>query len=648
MKTKNIIKYVAILMIVFSSCVEDGDFEIPTLGDDKEYANLKSLSEIATLYQSGIVDFEEEITTYGYVISDDRDGNFFGAITIQDKPEKPTIGFQVRISGNNLSARYNVGRKIYIKLKGLALSKYHETFQIGVRNGYIVDRMSEHEYVKFIDRSSEVATLIPTELKINEITDDHVNMLIKINNLQSEIKGLTFANPTNNDNINRNLISCDSFDKIILRTSGYSTFKSVPIPDKKGSITAVLGKFENDYQLLIRNTDDVDLTQEYGCYNNPTQTSLAEVKNLFSGSETRITESLKIKVVVTSSLIKGNISNKNAFVQDASAAIALNFSDTYNLNLGDEIEIAVGGLLLSKYNGLLRLNLATSNILSTTSGTLPTPEIITFTQALTGDYESKLVKINDVQFKDIAKTYAGNNVLTSDCTDALKLVSVKTDAAFANNQVSDKKGTITGILTQSNGVELYIRDENDVDFTATYDCVPSGTSNDLFFSEYVEGSSSNKYIEIYNATGADVDLSTYSLELYGNGSPTATRNLDLSSLATTTLANNEVLVLYNSRADTAIINEGDYSSSIPFFNGDDAVALLKNGTVIDVVGKIGEDPGAGWEVAGETDATKDHTLIRKSTIITGNTDWAISAGTDASNSEWEVKAKDDFSSVGKR
>ena len=45
-------------------------------------------------------------------------------------------------------------------------------------------------------------------------------------------------------------------------------------------------------------------------------------------------------------------------------------------------------------------------------------------------------------------------------------------------------------------------------------------------------------------------------------------------------------------------------------------------TVLDVIGEIGEDPGAGWSVAGVADATKDHTLVRKCGIFEGNTDWA--------------------------
>ncbi|WP_271405734.1 DUF5689 domain-containing protein [Tenacibaculum soleae] len=654
MKTINTFKFVTIFFISFilSSCVEDGNFTIPTLGDDKEYTTIKSLSEIAQLYQGSLIEFEEDITTFGYVISNDKEGNFYKSIIIQDAPENPSVGFEILIDDFNLNARYAIGRKIFINLKGLFLNKKNDAYQIGVENTFRngVDKIGPNDYVHYIDRTSEIATIVPIELTTTQITDTHINTLVNINNLQSETQGLTYANASNTDTVDRIFTSCDSFDTITLTTSGYSDFKALFIPDKKGNITAVLNKLDLEYQLFIRDTNDVQLTQDYGCYNNATEVLLDDIKTLFTGNETTITNNLKVKVIVTSDLSKGNISNKNAFVQDSSAGIFLNFNGTHNLNLGDEITIAVNGLKLNKNNGLLQLNLTTSNILSTTTGTLPIPEIITFTEALSENYESKLVQIEGVQFKNITKNYAGENTLTSDCNNELKILSVNPGAVFANNQVSDKKGTITGIITRNNIVQLYIRDESDINFTQTYNCTATGggSGNDLFFSEYVEGSSNNKYLEIYNGTGVTVDLASYKIELYGNGSDSATRSLDFSTLTNTTLINGQTLVIYSASANDNIKNQGDVASGVIYFNGDDAIALLKNNTVIDLIGKIGEDPGTGWEVAGISEATKNHTLIRKTSIIKGNIDWSTSAGTNTTNSEWEVKNIDDFSSIGNR
>ncbi|NCX25052.1 MAG: hypothetical protein EBX13_04655, partial [Proteobacteria bacterium] len=67
---------------------------------------------------------------------------------------------------------------------------------------------------------------------------------------------------------------------------------------------------------------------------------------------------------------------------------------------------------------------------------------------------------------------------------------------------------------------------------------------------------------------------------------------------------------------------------------------------IDFIGDFNGDPGSGWEVAGVANATKDHTLVRKATVTTGNTDWTASAGTNADDSEWIVKDNEDWTDLG--
>jgi hypothetical protein len=166
-----------------------------------------------------------------------------------------------------------------------------------------------------------------------------------------------------------------------------------------------------------------------------------------------------------------------------------------------------------------------------------------------------------------------------------------------------------------------------------------GQATDLYFSKYGEGSSNNKFLEIYNGTGTAVDLSNYSIELYANGAATASNTQTFT--AGTMIAAGDVYVLRNSGAAlTAILNASDISSTVCNFNGDDAVALKKLGAVLDVIGQIGTDPGSSWPVAGTTVGTVDHTLIRKLSICSPNAVNLSSFGTDATNSEWIVYAVD--------
>lgn len=163
----------------------------------------------------------------------------------------------------------------------------------------------------------------------------------------------------------------------------------------------------------------------------------------------------------------------------------------------------------------------------------------------------------------------------------------------------------------------------------------------VFFSEYIEGSSNNKAIEIYNGSLSTIDLSGYAVKLASNGGGWGTTE-NLSG----NLASGDVYVIYNSGACSDITNVGDLASTVTYFNGDDALGLFYSDMLIDVIGEQGVDPGDYWPVAGVSDGTKEHTLVRKSTVTTGNTDWSASAGTTTENSEWIVYAQDTFSYLG--
>ena len=110
-----------------------------------------------------------------------------------------------------------------------------------------------------------------------------------------------------------------------------------------------------------------------------------------------------------------------------------------------------------------------------------------------------------------------------------------------------------------------------------------GPTTGVFFSEYVEGSSNNKAIEVYNGTGAPIDLAAegYRIELYSNGSSTAAAGpLNLTG----TLASGDVFVAAHPSANATILAQADATSSTAInWNGDDAIALRKGATVVDVV-----------------------------------------------------------------
>lgn len=168
-------------------------------------------------------------------------------------------------------------------------------------------------------------------------------------------------------------------------------------------------------------------------------------------------------------------------------------------------------------------------------------------------------------------------------------------------------------------------------------------AQDLFFSEIVEGSSNNKAIEIFNGTGAAVDLSGYTIKLGSNGGTWSTTNI---LTPTGTLANNDVFVIANAGANATILGVSDVQSTVTYYNGDDALGLFHGDTMIDIIGVYQTDPGTAWDVAGVVGATLNHTIVRKPSVISGNLNWAVSAGTNADNSEWIVYEQDFITDLG--
>ncbi len=221
--------------------------------------------------------------------------------------------------------------------------------------------------------------------------------------------------------------------------------------------------------------------------------------------------------------------------------------------------------------------------------------------------------------------------------------------SMTNGGSGDTYTTTTDIPAMPDGTTVYyeIFAEDDETYTTT-SAEYSYTVNDiptqtLFISEYIEGSSYNKAIEIYNGTGTDIDLTDYSVKKASNGGGWGSSPLDLTG----TITDGDVYVIAHSSADPIILNEADITDGICNFNGNDAIGLFYNDVLIDVIGEPDNDPGNGWEVAGVTEATAEHTLVRKyPDVTTGNTDWTSSAGTNTDDSEWIVYDQNDFSYIG--
>ena len=261
--------------------------------------------------------------------------------------------------------------------------------------------------------------------------------------------------------------------------------------------------------------------------------------------------------------------------------------------------------------------------------------------------------------------YSSNQTFSSSYENQTTLFSLAEGAYSVDVWDSYSDGGVSGTVSDADGNTL-------ATITSTYGAfgqfgfnvtAPVAVTSDLFFSEYIEGSGNNKALEVYNPTDDTLSLDNYIIYTNYNGNSWSAGDGGRYTFPPgATVLPGEVYVIASSAAGDEVLQAADstydYGTSayITSFNGDDARGLAKihgtDTTIIDLIGfydiaaDTSWDPGSGWDVAGVDDATKDHTLVRKTDVTMGNTDWAASAGTDSADSEWMVYDQNHFANLG--
>ncbi|MFI1772868.1 DUF5689 domain-containing protein [Thalassobellus citreus] len=280
--------YILLSVLMMASCVNDDDYKIPTPNESENISipdnKLTTFRAIHQRFEQAInngdliarIYDDEDIYIEGYVVSSDAAGNFFEELIIQNKIDDSStdadqrLGLKVDINVSSLSDTYEFGRKVYIKLAGLTIGETNGVITIGKGDAVKVKQIQPAEYRDIVIRTNEVATIVPKIVSPENLTDADLNTLIRLDNMQLNRfeLGASYASESIDEYDGlRTLESCDSGVSILMQTSTFSDFKSVIVPQGKGSVTGIFSRdFGDDFNVVIVNSaTDVNLDSSERC-----------------------------------------------------------------------------------------------------------------------------------------------------------------------------------------------------------------------------------------------------------------------------------------------------------------------------------------------------------------------------------------------
>jgi len=348
----------------FTACKKT--FDSPPSATDPDIVANTTIKNLKALHtNSGAYDMiTDDLVISGIVVADDKSGNLYKQIFIQDE----TGGLQVMLDAASLYGTYPVGRRVFIKCKGLYLSDYNGLMELGVKA--TVDGLPSLQGIpsalidNYVIGGSLNNPVTPISVSQSDLgtnmQDKYLGSLIQLDNYEFTDTTVTFGDTSvYKSTVNRTIRNC-SGQSIIIRNSAYANFAGLKVPGGNGSVVAIYTTFGSTRQLLIRSASDVQFTgarcnifeedfssltspdnnQEFSFpgWTNIAPNSTALWKNTVFGSSGRA-----VKVTAYNT----NLTNDTAWL--ITPAIALPAGSTPKLAFSTAYQFAVGPTTLHAY-----------------------------------------------------------------------------------------------------------------------------------------------------------------------------------------------------------------------------------------------------------------------------------------------------------
>jgi hypothetical protein len=269
-----ILKFMSAVMLVlsavtFSACKKTFD-NPPGAADPAIVANTSIAALKATHTTSGAYNvITSDIVISGVVVADDKSGNFYKQLYIEDA----TGGLQILLDANSLYGSYPVGRKVFIKCNGLCISDYNGTMELGVKatvaGSPSLEGIPGNLVSQYVIGGSLNNPVVPHVVTLAQLTtgmqDRYLGTLIQLDGFAFSNLNTTYSDTSAyKSTVNLDIKNCTG-QTIIVRTSAYSNFAAQKVAQGRGSIYAIYTTFGTTKQLIIRDTSDVKFNDTYAC-----------------------------------------------------------------------------------------------------------------------------------------------------------------------------------------------------------------------------------------------------------------------------------------------------------------------------------------------------------------------------------------------
>lgn len=471
---KNIILIICIGFFVYLVHSCNKPFDAPPATDTLSVNTTTTIRALKLLHvKNNFERITDDIIISGIVIANDKSGNWYKQIIIQDE----SAGIVIKLDGNNLYANFPIGRKIVIKAKGLYLGDYGGVIQIGAgidnsdpSNPTLIPIPSAL-FDKYILKGSFNNEVKPKFVSINALTaslqDTLQSTLIQLSDVEFATNELnkTFADAIGKQSANLTIKNCLG-NSIILRTSGYADFASFKIPSNNGYIIAVFSVFGATKQILIRDTSDVQFFKPR-CENAiSTKISIAAVRNNYSGYPFIYTDNKFMHGIIISDANNGNIPDNEMVIQeDANASgIRIRFNSVHHFKLGDSVALQLNQSMLTKEDGVLYVtNIDTSAIVKLAESKKIVPRVVTIQQLHNNinNWESTLVQLN---YPMLIGNSWNQPVQLSNGSESIYLFNYPSASYYLSSTPSLPIHKLTGILSLQQSVAvILLRSLNDIE-----------------------------------------------------------------------------------------------------------------------------------------------------------------------------------------